>query len=163
MIKHILENCPPEKSIPIAAVPFIFPHYSRVPCIRALVTFKSRLYHSTDTEKTPSSFVIHLMDESSEILTEALGRILVEEVYHRLQIGRMYYFYYLYYNGPYTHCSYYFNLRNRNQLSLKKSTVIEEVSPAQLSVEIQTDSFPGATYRASSHSIVASDYPYTSP
>jgi hypothetical protein len=67
------------------------------------------------------------MDESSEVLTKATGCILAEEVYDRLQVGQVYYFYHLLYTGSFESGSCYFNLKDKSQLSMTKRTVFEEV------------------------------------
>ncbi|KAF5357743.1 hypothetical protein D9756_001171 [Leucocoprinus leucothites] len=74
--------------VPIAALK----HFkdNEIPPLRALVTYKSRLIDPRDLP-IRTFFIVHLLDESSEISAFAEDCVALE-LYHRLILGKVYYF-----------------------------------------------------------------------
>jgi hypothetical protein len=125
-----IESFPTEDVVPIAVLS-LFPISSTLPPIRARVTYKSRLRDPYHSRWHRPSFVIHLMDESSEIRAEVEGWLteFAEEIYDRLQEGKIYYLSNLNLvdTGGYFDTVNFSNLKNETLLSLTRATIIEEV------------------------------------
>jgi hypothetical protein len=96
-----------------------------IPALRVLVTYKSHL-HDPPLEWSPK-FVVHLLDESSEIRADVQNQV-ARELYDRLMPGKTYIISGFHYR-TYSKLSRKFwpNLRNTHYLWLGKTTVIEEV------------------------------------
>jgi hypothetical protein len=116
--------------VPIAALV----HYkeNEFPPLRVLVTYKSRLsdprYRATST-----FFVVHLLDESSEIRADAPSQVALD-LYDYIEQGKTYIISgFGYRNYSKVTSDFWFNLRNDHALHLTKATIIEEVGPSMLS------------------------------